>query len=370
MQDNKRKILRGLLIIFAAFIFIKLIMSFKKDTSINELTESKRLVSTEIVKLEKNIISVPIYGKLFSLKEINIVAEANGIFYGQKFKTGMKFSKGDTLGYIKYDEIESNLNSQKSNLLNQASKIVSEIKFDFPDSYQPWSNFMNKINFNDPLPRLPEIKDKKLKNYLSGKNFFNSYFTAKSTEDRLNKHLIISEFNGTLSQVSIKSGTAVIFGQKIGKYHNPNMLEFESNTSIKNTLLLKKNMQVNIKSDEYPGERSGYVSRINKTLDPSSQNMSVFIETNDDDLYNGMYVYGNIIVGEEDNTFKIKRNLIKENNVLTIVDNKLLSTEIDVIQIFEDYAIIRGLKNNDRVLNETIKGSYSGMEVKFNKWEI
>lgn len=367
MQDNKRKIIRGLLIIFAAFIFIKLIMSFKKDTSINELTESKRLVSSEIVKLEKNIISVPVYGKLFSLKEINIVTEANGIFYGEKFKTGMKFSKGDTLGYIKYDEIESNLNSQKSNLLNQASKIVSEIKFDYPDSYQSWFNFMDKINFNDPLPKLPEIKDKKLKNYLSGKNFFNSYFTAKSTEDRLNKHLIISEFNGSLSDVSIKSGTAVVFGQKIGKFHNPNMLEFESNTSIKNTLLIKKNMQVNIKSDEYSGERNGSVSRINKTLNPSSQNMSVFIETNDDDLYNGMYVYGNIIVGEVDNTFKIKRNLIQENNVFTIVDNKLISTEIDVIQVFEDNAIIRGLNNNDRVLNEPIKGSYSGMEIRFNK---
>lgn len=367
MQDNKRKILRGILIIFAAFLFIKLIMSFKKDTSVNELTESKRLVSTEIVKLEKNIISVPVYGKLFSLKEINIVAEANGIFYGNKFKTGMKFSKGDTLGYIKYDEIESNLNSQKSNLLNQASKIVSEIKFDFPESYQSWFNFMNKINFNDPLPKLPEIKNNKLKNYLSGKNFFNSYFTAKSTEDRLNKHLIISEFNGTLSQVSIKSGTAVVFGQQIGKFHNPSKLEFESNTSIKNTLLLKKNMQTLISSDEFAGERNGYVSRINKTLDPSSQNMSVFIETNDEDLYNGMYVYGNIIVGEVDNTYKIKRNLIKENNVFTIVGNKLLSTEIDVIQIFEDYAIIKGLKNNDRVLNETIKGSYSGMEIRFNK---
>ena len=367
MHDNKRKIIRGLLIVFAAFIFIKLIMSFKKDTSINELTESKRLVSSEIVKLEKNIISVPVYGKLFSLKEINIVTEANGIFYGEKFKTGMKFSKGDTLGYIKYDEIESNLNSQKSNLLNQASKIVSEIKFDYPDSYQSWFNFMDKINFNDPLPKLPEIKDKKLKNYLSGKNFFNSYFTAKSTEDRLNKHLIISEFNGSLSDVSIKSGTAVVFGQKIGKYHNPNMLEFESNTSIKNTLLIKKNMQVNIKSDEYSGERNGFVSRINKTLNPSSQNMSVFIETNDDDLYNGMYVYGNIIVGEVDNTFKIKRNLIQENNVFTIVDNKLISTEIDVIQVFEDNAIIRGLNNNDRVLNEPIKGSYSGMEIRFNK---
>ena len=30
---------------------------------------------------------------------------------------------------------------------------------------------MNSINFNKPLPKLPEIENKKLKNYLSGKNF-------------------------------------------------------------------------------------------------------------------------------------------------------------------------------------------------------
>jgi hypothetical protein len=174
-------------------------MSFKKDTSINELTESKRLISTQIVKLKSNKISVPVYGKLSSTKEINIVTEANGIFYGRNFKTGIKFSQGDTLGFIKYDELESNLNSQKSNLLNQTSKIVSEIKFDFPDSYNLWFNFMDKISFNKALPKLPEIKNKKLKNFLSGKNFFNSYFIAKSTEDRLNKHLIIAEFNGSLS---------------------------------------------------------------------------------------------------------------------------------------------------------------------------
>ena len=367
MQEYKRKTIRALLIILVSFLFIKLIMSFKKDTSINELTESTRLISTEIVKLESNKISVPIYGKLSSTKEINIVSEVNGIFYGKNFKTGIKFSKGDTLGYIKYDEIESNLNSQKSNLLNQSSKIVSEIKFDFPESYNVWYNFMDDISFDKPLPKLPEIKNKKLKNFLSGKKFFNSYFNAKSTEDRLNKHLIVAEFNGSLSEVNIKNGTAVIFGQKIGRFHNPNTLEFESNTTIQNTMLIKKNMKASIKSDEFNGERSGSVSRINKTLNPSSQNMSIFIETNDQDLYNGMYVFGEVNVGEVENTFLLKRNLIEDNNVFIISDNKLVSKKIDVIQIFEENAVIKGLENNDRILGEPIKGAFNGMEVRFKK---
>ena len=284
MQENLRKTIRALLIITASFVLIKIIMSFKKEVSINELTESKRLISTEVVKLGSNKISVPVYGKLSSTIEINVVTEANGIFYGNNFKSGTKVSKGDTLGYIKYDELESNLNSQKSNLLNQVSKIVSEIKFDFPQSYNSWYNFMDEISFSKPLPQLPLIQNKKLKNFLSGKNFFNSYYNAKSTEDRLNKHIIIAEFNGYLSQVSIKNGTAVVFGQMIGKLHDPSLLEFESNTSIKNTLFLEKGMIASLKSDEFIGERIGKVSRINKILNPTSQNMSVFIETNDQDL--------------------------------------------------------------------------------------
>ena len=126
-------------------------------------------------------------------------------------------------------------------------------------------------------------------------------------------------------------------------------------------------MLVNIKSDEYSGERNGSVSRINKTLNPSSQNMSVFIETNDQDLYNGMYVFGEIIVGEIENTFLLKRNLIEDNKVFIISDNKLVSKKIDVIQIFEENAVVKGLENNDRILSEPIKGAFSGMEVRFNK---
>ena len=86
MQENKRKIIRALLIIFGSFLFIKLIMSFKKDTSINKLTESKRLISTQIVKLKSNKISIPVYGKLSSTKEINIVTERTEFLWKKLLK--------------------------------------------------------------------------------------------------------------------------------------------------------------------------------------------------------------------------------------------------------------------------------------------
>ena len=80
-----------------------------------------------------------------------------------------------------------------------------------------------------------------------------------------------------------------------------------------------------------------------------------------------MYVFGEINVGEIDSTFLIKRNLIEDNNVFVIIDNKLMFKKIDIIQIFEENAIIRGLSDNDRILNEPVKGAFNGMTVKFNR---
>jgi len=133
---------------------------------------------------------------------------------------------------------------------------------------------------------------------------------------------------------------------------SPKVLEFESSTSIKNTLLVKNKAKVLLKSDEFEGERLGYVSRINKTINANSQNMSVFIESTDNDLYNGMYVFGEIIVGEAENTFLVKRNLIDKNKMYVIVDNKLVSKKIEIVQVSEENAVIKGLKNNDLILNE------------------
>ena len=367
MKENKRKIIRNLLIIILAFLLVKFIMSFKQENTVNTLTETQKLVRTEIVELTDNTVKIPISGKLKSVNEINIISEVSGLFQGEKFKTGIRFAKGDTLGYIKYDEVENNLNSQKSKLLNQVSRLVSEIKFDYPESYDIWLNFMNNIQFSKPLPDLPTINNVKFKNYLSGKQFYTAYYSSKTMEDKLSKHFIISNFNGVLSEVNIKTGTIVVFGQKIGKFQDPSILEFESSTNIKNTLLIKKKKRVIIQSDLLDGIYEGSVSRINKTINESSQNMSVFIQTSDKNLYSGMYVHGNILIGENENSFSIKRSLLNDNKIYIIKDKILIEKKINIIQIAEERAIIKGLDNGDEILSEPIKGSYTGMNIRIQK---
>ena len=112
-------------------------------------------------------------------------------------------------------------------------------------------------------------------------------------------------------------------------------------------------------------ERNNYcINLINKTIDESSQNMSVFIQISDKNLYSGMYVHGNILVGENENSFSIKRSLLNNNKIYIIKNNILIEKEINIIQIIEERAIIKGLDNGDEILSEPIKGSYSGMNIR------
>ena len=364
MKDYKRIVLRFFFIFLITFLFVKLISSFKQETSINKLTKSIKLVNKKIVVLEDNEMRVPVYGKLQSINQNNIVCEVNGIFIGNNFKSGVSFFKGDTLGYINYDEFKNNLNSQKSILLNQVSKLVSEIKFDYPDDYSKWYNFMKKINFKSNLPDIPSISNEKLKNYLTGKNFYSSYYAVKSIEDRISKHVLIANYDGVLSDVSIKSGTAVVFGQKIGVFYQPKYLEFESSVSLENALLIKPKMKVFIKSDELIDNDFGYVARVNKTLNSNSQNMSVFIEVDGDKFFNGMYVDGYIIIGSVENSLLVDRSLLDGSHIYLIVDDKLAKKQVEILQIIENKAIVKGLKNNDVMLGESVKDSYEGMPVR------
>ena len=364
MKDYTRIVIRFLFIFLFTFLFIKLISSFKQETSINKLTKSIKLVTQKIVVLGDNEMRVPVYGKLQSVNQNNIVCEVNGIFIGNNFKSGISFMKGDTLGYVNYDEFKNNLNSQKSILLNQVSKLVSEIKFDYPEDYSKWYNFMKKISFKSNLPDIPSINNEKLKNYLTGKNFYSSYFTVKSIEDRISKHVFIANFDGVLSDVSIKSGTAVMFGQKIGVYYQPKYLEFESSVSLENALLIKPKMKVFIKSDELIDNDFGFVSRVNKTLNTNSQNMSVFIDVDGGKFFNGMYVDGYVIIGSVENSMLIDRSLLYGNYLYLIKDEKLVKKKVEILQIIENKAIIKGLKNNDVMLAESVKDSYEGMPVR------
>lgn len=366
---NKEHIRKALILIIIGLITlggVKLMEHFKKEPQINELGESIKLIKTRKVKLDTNTITVAVYGNLKSRNEIDIFPEVGGKLWSDNFREGNTYKNGEVIAVIDNRELANTVKSQKSNLLNQVAKLVADLKFDFPDAVAEWEAFLENIVFDAPLPDLPIAKNVKLKKYLAGKSIYNSYFAIQAQEERLSKYNIAAPFDGVLTEALIKPGTVIRPGQKIGRFINPTHFELEANVSLVDGTQLKIGDRVNLHSNDILGGWKGKVIRINKTLSEVSQNMDVFISVSADNLYNGMYLFGEINKSLAINSLRVNRSLLKGFTIFKVVDDKLQATTIKVLQVKEEYAIISGLKNGDIILGENIKEAYDGMKVRYN----
>lgn len=367
MKEIIRKVLVGAVIVGLTFIGFKFIMGFKKEPKINELIESIKLVDVRTVRLDTIELTIPVYGNLRSLNEIELFPEIGGILKSGDFREGKQYQKGDVIAFIDNRELLSTIKSQKSNLLNLVAKLISDLKFDFPNQVADWERFLGEIKFDQPLPDLPNVADLKLKNYLAGKNLYNTYYAIQSQEERLQKYTIVAPFDGILTEAMIKPGTAVRVGQKIGKFINPSEFELKVNVTLVDGSKIAIGDNVRLRSNDMAGEWDGRVERINKTLSEDSQNMNVFVRVNSDQLYNGMYLLGEIQLEEKPNTIEIDRSLLVDaNSIFKVMDNKLVQHPINILQMKEESVVISGVKNNDVILNQSVKGAYHNMKVRFN----
>jgi len=366
MKEIVRIVLLIVVIVGVTYAAVNFIMSFKKVPEINELVESVKLVEIRIVKLAANNLSIPIYGNLKSLNEIDIFPEVGGRLMNDNFREGNSYSKGDVIATFDNDELASNIKSQKSNLLNQTAKLVADMKFDFPEVVNDWETFLNNIDFNARLPELPKISNLKQKKYLAGKSIYSTYFSIQAQEDRLAKYTVIAPFDGTLIEALMKPGTVARAGQKMGKFINSSQFELEANVTLVNGSRVNIGDKVLLKSNDIDGEWEGTITRINRTLNEVSQNMDVFILINSPSLYNGMYLFGDAYLGIANNTVMVNRSLLDGNQIFIINEGVLTAKKISVLQVNEEAAIISGLENGDIILSEAINGSFEGMKVRYN----
>ena len=168
------------IVIVAAFIFIvglafgimKFLIAQKEDPFMRPPVEAKRYVKTEKVKYEQIISSVTAPGRVSSISNVDIIAEASGkiIESNIPLKKGSKFSKGDVLFTIYPDEAALALKSRKSLFLNSLANILPDLKIDYPEWEPKFKDFFNSIDIDQKLPEFPLVNDEKLKIFLSSRS--------------------------------------------------------------------------------------------------------------------------------------------------------------------------------------------------------
>jgi membrane fusion protein (multidrug efflux system) len=307
----------------------------------------KKTIKTVFVKNVKNK-DIPIIlsasGSLMAKNKIELFSEVQGILKPSKkaFKAGTNFYKGETLLSINSEEFYAGLQSQKSNLYNLITAIMPDVRLDYPNDFKKWERYLNAFDMNETVAKLPDFSSDKEKYFISGRGILTAYYTVKNLEVRLQKHQIKAPFTGVLTEVAVNPGFADLL--KVG---NPVAL---SNLN---------------KSKNY----AGTVARVNGKIDQVSQTINVYIDVKHPDLKEGMFLEANVVAKSESDAIEISRKLLVDNRAVYTVKNDSILSLVDVKPVYfgAEIVVIKGLKNNDKILTQTLPGAFDGMIVKINE---
>ncbi|NLR92972.1 efflux RND transporter periplasmic adaptor subunit [Flammeovirga agarivorans] len=356
-------ILSPLVIIIAVFA----VSALPEKTAENPI-EDKSILAVEVdyAKLKTLQNTIEVTGKLRAKDRYEIYAEVEGRLLpsAKKFREGNYYKKGQILLQIDQQERYMTLLADKSNFMTSLTAILPDLKQDFTESYPAWNQYLKNLDINKSLQPLPEPKTEKEKYFIAGNGIYSSYYTIKSSEEKLSKYTIYAPFSGVISKSDIEAGTAVRAGQELGEMVNLSSYELEVTAPLKDIEHFKIGNKVRLFSSELENEWTGTVIRIGNTLDANSQSVKVYIQTSGKTLKEGMFLTAQVNSEAYKEAVQIPRKLIFDGNKIYVIkNNKLALQEIEVMETFKSDAIVKGVPTDAAVLMTNIKNPYEGMKV-------
>ena len=300
-------------------------------------------------------------------RRVELYSEVQGVFLsGNKlFRAGQEYRKGETLIRMDASEYYASVQSAKSNLYNDIAAIMPDLRLDFPDVYNKWQTYLNQFDLSKSTPKLPEITSEKENYFITGRGIISSYYNVKNLEQRLYKYNIPAPYNGILTEALVTEGTLIRNGQKLGEFIDPSVYELEVAISKSFLGLLKEGEKVTLNTLEGADAFTGKVTRINGSVDQTTQTISVFIEVKDSELKEGMYLEANLNARQEPDAIEIPRNLVLENNEIYVVKDSILETiPVRPIYFSDTKAVLKDVPNGTVILSKPVPGAHMGMLVK------
>ncbi|MEO1655944.1 MAG: HlyD family efflux transporter periplasmic adaptor subunit, partial [Bacteroidota bacterium] len=342
-----------------ASIFASRLLSSKKEDTPKEATSPKeRIPSLRTIKVKNQSYQVPISitGKLQAPNKVEVFAEVGGILRktNPTFKEGNRFARGAVMINIDSEEARLNILSLKSTLLNGITRMMPDMKQDYPDAFLGWKKYLDEFDINKPLKAFPKALSDQEKYYVISNNIHNQFYTIKSQESRLRKYQIYAPFSGVVSESNINPGALVRVGQKLGALIDAYTYELEASARLKDISFLNVGDKVQLYSDDLSGNWTGTIQRISSSLDEATQSLKVFIRVNGNRLKEGMFMRAKVASNQSENCMKIPRQtLLKDNQVFLIDGGKLKLKQVRVVRNIDNDVLVQGLLDDDLLVNET-----------------
>ena len=311
-------------------------------------------------------ISITTSGQLLAKNRFELFAEVQGVLKNGSgvFKPGQIFKKGAVLINIDAQEFKASLVSSRSNFQNTIAGMMADLKLDYPMAYEQWNNFLKRFDLDTPLPDLPEINDEKAEFFIAGRGVISAYYAIKNLEERLGKYSIRAPYDGVLASASVTEGTLVRPGQNLGEFIATEAYELALSIAPDASDYLKLGDEVVMSTRSGTKTFSGKITRINKRVDPTTQLVQVFVETNDPTLKEGMYLEAEINAGSVENALLMSRKLlVDETSVYAVQNGVLVLVPVEPIYFMPNKMVVRGVPDGSMILTQPVAGAHSGMMV-------
>jgi len=359
-------ILLALGILTGGFLISNVLSKQKKELPRQQTEANRRKLHTLTVRTDNRPAEIQTSGRLYALNKIEIVTEVSGVLESQprEFRAGQRFEKGEVL--IKIDDrvYHHNLLAQKSNLLNQLTLLLPDIRLDFQTSYPKWEAYLQSFHLEAPTPALPETRDSQEKYYIASKNIYNQYYNIKSMEATLEKYTLRAPFSGVITMAEINPGSLVRAGQKIGEFMNTDQFELAVPVAVSEVRFLKTGQSVQLTAADLGRLVTGEIRRINPAIDPQTQTVHAYIRVAAPGLIDGMYLNAQIALSLQGFVTEIPRKaLISKNQVYIVHEKKLRLQEVEVILASGSNVLVRGLESGSTVLTQNFDGAKDGFDV-------
>lgn len=369
------------IIIIASLIFIiglsyglmRFLIAQRAEPPSMHAMERIRFVMAEPIAYGRVITPVSEEGRLSSVSEIDLVAEASGkILQGSiPLKKGAHFARGDVLFTIYPDEAELALKAKKSSFLNTLASILPDIEIDFPQQKEDFLKYFSSVQIDDPLPEFPEISNEQLRIFLASKNVLSEYYSIRKDELQLSRHTLRAPFAGSLTNVYMEAGAYVNTGGRVARAISTDELELEVPLLQFDADWVKIGDPVTVHSENRDQTWNGKVIRKSQFIDESTQSQSVFVKIdthNHLSLLAGMYLSASFPGHPVDGVMEIPRSAVFNTNEVFLVKNsRLMTSTINIVKINEETLIFNGLTPGDTLVVQPLINVYEGTYVTTEK---
>ena len=356
----------GVLMLVGAFFGAKVLIDSKKKPR----PRARKVVKSVFVEEVRNgrvPIIIEANGRLTATKRIELFSEVQGVLKGtgKPFKPGQSYRQGEVLLRLDASEYYASVQAAKSNLYNLVSSIMPDLRLDYPAVFPKWQQYLASFDMEKATPELPKASTEQEKFFITGRNIYSTYYNVKNLEQRLSKFTIRAPFSGVLTEALVTEGTLVRNGQKLGSFINTGAYELEVAVPSEYGYLLKVNESVTLRNLEGTQTYQGQVVRVNAAVDAVNQTVSAFVQVNDANLKEGMFLNAALSAKNEENAISLSRNLLQQNNEVFYVVNDTILNAISVSPVFfsDKEVVIKGIPDGTKILSKPVAGAYPGMLV-------